>query len=384
MHVLWINEVADFTGGCEHYMLDCVKLLKEKYNVSSTLLYSVDGENNVKFLKHFDAAFPMVDLKMQIKEIAPDIVYIQRLDGKKPVLDIIDSKIPALRFFHDHKLFCLREHKYTTIKLETCTEPIGKACLQCLGFIGKKSSFPYLKINSLKKMKAEQKANMKLDKIIVGSEYMKNHLLLHGFPKNKTIVNQLFSTKEADAQQQIEKDIFLFVGQIVRGKGIDILLRAWAELKLDEKLIICGSGAQEAEFKQLADQLQISDKIVWTGRISHKELAQYYRRAVCLIMPSRSPETFGLTGLEAMSHGTAVIASDVGGISSWLNNGVNGILIPSNNETKLAEAIKKLADDRNLAIEFGKRGLSDYKEKFIPDFHINKLYKIFCELSGRR
>ena len=103
-----------------------------------------------------------------------------------------------------------------------------------------------------------------------------------------------------------------------------------------------------------------------------------------MIMPSRSPETFGLTGLEAMSYATAVIASEVGGISSWLNDGENGILIPSNNVQKLAEAIKKLAENRNLAIEFGKRGFSDYKEKYIPDFHINKLYEIFCELSGRR
>jgi glycosyltransferase involved in cell wall biosynthesis len=384
MHILWINEVADFTGGCERYMLDCVKLLQERYNVSSTLLYAVEGRNNVKFLKLFDAAFPMVDIKRQINEIAPDIIYIQRLDGVKPILDIIESKIPTVRFFHDHKLFCLREHKYTTYKLETCTLPIGKACLKCLGFVGKKSSFPYLKINSLRKMKAEQKANMKLDKIIVGSEYMKNHLILHNFPKNKIIVNQLFSTKEADAYQQVRKDVFLFVGQIVRGKGIDILLRAWAELALDEKLIICGSGAQKEEFQALANQLQISDKIIWAGRVSQKELAQYYRRAVSLIMPSRSPETFGLTGLEAMSYATAVIASEVGGISSWLNDGENGILIPSNNVQKLAEAIKKLAENRNLAIEFGKRGFSDYKEKYIPDFHINKLYEIFCELSGRR
>ncbi|MFO7895651.1 MAG: glycosyltransferase family 4 protein [Candidatus Cloacimonadales bacterium] len=384
MHVLWINEVADFTGGCERYMLDCVKLLREKYQVKSTLLYAVAGKNEIKFLQLFEAAFPMVELKRQIKEIAPDLIYIQRLDGRKPILEILESKIPVLRFFHDHKLFCLRQHKYTTRKLETCTVPIGPVCFPCLGFIGKKSAFPYLKLNSLAKMRAEQKANMKLDKIIVGSEYMRNHLLAHHFPAAKILVNHLFSSKEPDIAEEQKKDIFLFVGQIVRGKGIDILLRAWAKLALTEQLIICGSGAQEDEFKQLAEKLQISQNVIWTGRISQSALAAYYRRAICLLMPSRSPETFGLTGLEAMSYGTAIIATDVGGISTWLQDGKNGFLVPSNNVEKLASALEKLAADRDLANQFGQQGLADYQERFIPDFHIAKLYQTFYEISGRK
>ena len=233
-------------------------------------------------------------------------------------------------------------------------------------------------------MKAEQKANMKLSKIIVGSQYMRDHLLAHNFPAAKVMVNHLFSCQEPDRAEQPEKDIFLFVGQIVRGKGIDILLRAWAKLALKEKLVICGSGAQREEFQLLAEELKIAERIIWTGKIAEQELAEYYRRAICLVMPSRSPETFGLTGLEAMSYGTAVIATDVGGISAWLNAGKNGILVPSNNVQKLAAAINKLAQDKALAVALGKQGLLDYQEKFIPDFHIDKLYKTFDELTGRR
>jgi len=384
MHIVWINEVGDFTGGCERYMLDCVKLLREKYQVESTLLYAVEGKNNIKFLKLFDSAYPMVDLPRQIMEIAPDLIYVQRLDGKKPVQELIKTKVPVLRFFHDHKLFCLREHKYTTLQQETCTKPIGKCCFPCLGFVGKQSGFPYVKMNSLQKMRAEQKANMRLAKIVVGSEYMRDHLLAHKFPKDKLMVNHLFSNKEPEANKKNEKNMFLFVGQIVRGKGIDILLKAWAQVETILELVICGSGAQEEEFKLLAHELGIGDKVKWTGRITQEELADYYRKAICLLMPSRSPETFGLTGLEAMSYGTAVIATDVGGISTWLDDDKNGILVPSNKVEELAEAIKKMLNNPELAEKYGKQGLQDYTEKFTPDLHIDKLYKLFCDETGRQ
>jgi hypothetical protein len=51
---------------------------------------------------------------------------------------------------------------------------------------------------------------------------------------------------------------------------------------------------------------------------------------------------------------------------------------------KLADAIDNLAQDKALAVEFGKQGLLDYQDKFMPDFHIDKLYKTFDELTGRR
>lgn len=380
MHILWINEVAKLTGGCERYVADTVKLLAEKYHTKSTLLYAVEDLTEPEFTKLFDYAFPMVDLAKQIAEINPDIIYVQRLEGKKPMQQLLKCGKPVVRFFHDHKLFCLREHKYTVIGHNTCTKPIGWHCYPCLGFINKSDKFPNVKLNSLAKFKAEQHVKKQLSAIVVGSDYMKQHLLDHGFNNSQILVNPLYTLAENKADNFSKRDILLFVGQVVRGKGIDILLHALKQISEDLKLVICGSGVQEAEFKALATELGVDGKVDWVGKVPKEELDAYYRRAICLVMPSRVPETFGLTGLEAMSYGTAVIASNVGGIPQWLDDDKNGLLVPSNDYNKLAEAMNKLIKDPKLATAMGKAGLKDFEDKFKPEFHVVRLYKLFEQL----
>ncbi len=379
MHILWINEVADFTGGCERYIADTVRLLKKYYKTEATLLYGVEGWTETKFLKIFDHAFPIVKLQRQIQEINPDIIYVHRLSELTNYEILAKNKKPVIRFFHDHKLFCLREHKYTAIGNKTCTKPIGLHCYLKLGFIKRKLTFPYIKFSSLPKFKYEQKLNKKLDSFVVASDYMKDHLLAHKFPAEKINVIPLFSTSEAK-EISTKKDILLFVGQIVRGKGIDTLLQAMKLAKTDKKLLICGSGKQETEFQDLTKKLGIEEKVNWLGKVKRKELDSYYRNALCLLMPSRVPETFGLTGLEAMSYGTPVIASNVGGIGQWLKDGENGFLVPPNDPQTLAKKLEQFLSDQKEQKRMQQEAIKAFSEKFRSEFHIEKLYQLFIKL----
>ena len=97
-------------------------------------------------------------------------------------------------------------------------------------------------------------------------------------------------------------------------------------------------------------------------------------------MPARTPETFSLVGLEAMAYKTPVIASDVGGIGQWLKNNENGIIFPSGNFDKLAEAIDTLLSDDKLREKMGKQGQKMFNEHFKPSIHIDNLLKYFHEL----
>lgn len=388
MHILWVNEFAFPTGGAERYIADTAQLMSKYFQATSTLLYSVASDTEPGFLGCFDKAFPIVNLERQISQLNPDVIYVHRLDENVSLKRIMACNKPVVRFFHDHKLFCLREHKYTTIGHHTCTKPIGLHCYPCLGFVNKSNRFFKVKLQSLRKFREELRMNQQLDAIVVGSKYMAQHVAQHGFSSSMIHVNPLYTLQYQDEKTTAKnsdknRDNLLFVGQIVRGKGIDILLEALPKLHQKIPLVICGSGHQEAELKAQAQKLGVSDQLRWVGKVAQEELAGFYRSALCVVVPSRVPETFGLIGLEAMRFGTPVVGTAVGGIPQWLKDGHNGYLVPSNDSAKLAEAINRFIGDRELAQLLGQQGKRDLEQKFQPRFHIENLHHLFLSLMSK-
>ncbi|MBM82140.1 MAG: hypothetical protein CMJ78_16350 [Planctomycetaceae bacterium] len=158
LHVLWIPDVPDFAGGAEGYMFNAARLLRER-GVRSTLMYDVNQSTSTPFLQGFDQSFPIVDLEYQIAEIAPDVCYVQRIHDTNLITRLDNVDVPVLRFIHDHKLFCLREHKYTTIGSQTCTQTMGLNCYSCLGFVGRSESWPGISLQTLSLLQKQQDAN---------------------------------------------------------------------------------------------------------------------------------------------------------------------------------------------------------------------------------
>jgi glycosyltransferase involved in cell wall biosynthesis len=383
LHILWINEHAAPVGGCEGYIRDMALLLKEQ-GVESTILYEVSGQRDTQWMKSFDRVFPQVDLKRQIDDIQPSLIYIHRSSGIKPIQQIQQCNIPTVRFFHDHKLFCLREHKYTTIGQVVCTKPVGIRCYPCLGFLNKSEHWPGIRLKLVGHLLREQRINMKLDAFVAASTYMSKHIVAHGFEASKVHTIPIFSPPPVtDSSIHREDDLLLFVGQLNRGKGLDTLLQAIAKTASKVRLIAAGSGEQENEFRILRQDLGIEERVQFVGKISPLELRYYYQKASCLIFPSRAPETFGLSGTEAMSYGLPVIASDVGGVRQWLINEMTGFLFPPSNPDVLAEKIDQLMSDRRLYDKFSHNAKERFQSNFLPEQHIEQLMQLFHSLTTK-
>ncbi len=128
-----------------------------------------------------------------------------------------------------------------------------------------------------------------------------------------------------------DEDVLLYVGRLERLKGVDILLRATAQLetRTDIKLLIVGGSGNSPEterLKALATELRLGDKVQFVGSVPHTDLPTYYNAADVCVLPSHY-ESFGLAALEASACGRPVVASRVGGLPSVVLDGQTGYLV---------------------------------------------------------
>lgn len=121
---------------------------------------------------------------------------------------------------------------------------------------------------------------------------------------------EIIGVKEIKGSWSLDKGSFiLYVGRIVPEKGLDILLKAWKDIKTDKKLVIAGSSSDTDEFFQKVKSLA-DDRVVFTGFTTGRPLRELYSNAYLYCLPSNL-EGMPLTVLEAMSYGNCVLTSDI-------------------------------------------------------------------------
>jgi D-inositol-3-phosphate glycosyltransferase len=163
--------------------------------------------------------------------------------------------------------------------------------------------------------------------------------------------------------------ILLFVGRIQRLKGIELLLRASAELQQAGRLqrplqvlIIGGEPAgaakrtpeqrEVARLRALAAKLGIQELVQFRGAVPQERLPLFYRAADATVMPS-TYESFGLVAVESMACGTPVVASRVGGLRSLIDDGRTGYLIPWRHPRLYAEKLALILEDERHGSQLG-------------------------------
>ena len=116
-----------------------------------------------------------------------------------------------------------------------------------------------------------------------------------------------------------------------------------------------------ARLKRLRKQLGVTEIVTFIGAKDQDVLPDYYAAAEMVVMPSHY-ESFGMVALEAMSMGTPVIASEVGGLAFLVKDGVNGFHVPSRDPEALAERIFTLLNDEDCARRLGRQAYASAKQ----------------------
>jgi glycosyltransferase involved in cell wall biosynthesis len=171
------------------------------------------------------------------------------------------------------------------------------------------------------------------------------------------------------------------VANLHEGKGIDITLRALAQLKSegisDWTYRIIGDGRERAALLKLAAELGLTGKVAFVGAVRHAEIFEHLAANEIFVLPSYR-EAFGIAYLEAMAMGLLTIGVVGQGPSQFITNGENGILVPPHDVEALAGKLREiLTGDRRRWRVIAQAGQTTVQKSYTWDSHSRRLIEIY-------
>lgn len=165
-------------------------------------------------------------------------------------------------------------------------------------------------------------------------------------------------------QQQRHEGEVLFVGHVIKEKGVFELVKACCELPEVQSLIIVGAYSEEIrkELETIAQNRSDASWLKFTGGIQREEVFSYYKTASVFCLPSYT-EGFPYVILESMAHATPIISTAVGAIPDILNEG-RGVVVSPQNVTDLKDALKMVLIDKDFSAKMGKTAYKSVYENY--------------------
>jgi glycosyltransferase involved in cell wall biosynthesis len=195
------------------------------------------------------------------------------------------------------------------------------------------------------------------------SESTKNELLKRGIPEERIKVifcgidHKLFKVNPDFKKETVPT--ILYLGRLKKYKSVDLLIKALPTVleKVPEaRVVIIGEGDFKPELQNLARNLELQDKVIFTGFIDNQTKVEWLHRAWVTVYPSIK-EGWGLTNIEANACGTPAIASDVPGLRESVLPGKTGFLFRYGDIEDLSDKIIRIITDKELRDKFSKEGI---------------------------
>lgn len=205
------------------------------------------------------------------------------------------------------------------------------------------------------------------------------------YPRVKNINTSTMFKKEIHYKESSSEKMgykILYVGVLRHEKGLDYLLESLIDLLIlnnNFKLTIVGDGPERENLEKFIEENNLTSFVEFKGFIPlGEELLEVYRNNDIFVLPSISEGTPRVL-TEAMANGLAIVATDVGGIPSLINNEFkNGILVPSKNAEKIKEAILNYTKDEELYNQTVENGYR-FAENNTLENHVNEVTEFMIE-----
>lgn len=227
------------------------------------------------------------------------------------------------------------------------------------------------------------------DKVVAVSQPIFHELQTAGVPvRNLALIPNGIATSRFAVAPPIYRNLFdpeaFIFGAACRqvaAKGIDLLLQAMlrvSALAPSARLLIAGDGPHLNQYREMARELGIDDKVVFLGRINL--MPEFYASLNTFVLPSRD-EGLPIALLEAMASGRMVIATDVGSVRSVVHDQEDGLLIAPGNLEALISAMLSVLSNRDHLSRFGTAAHTQIKSNYSHRRMVHDYAELYQELG---
>lgn len=403
MRVALANRHRSLIGGAESYIRGVVTAL-ESAGVELALLSEVAQATDRERIELLPGSPTWCVSEMGEREALaamrawrPDLVYVQLVESPALEAQLLELA-PAVLFAHAYHGMCISGEKtFKFPDVRPCGLPFGWKCLlhfypnRCGGLSPITMWRDYLTQSERHSLLPKYSA------IATASEHLRRELIANGAMPERVhklpmLVSGTFPQPNGKTTPPRTDDTkrLLCVGRMGRLKGTGILLDSLpavaAALNSQIDLTFIGDGPGRTLWEEKARRVQARDgriSIKMTGWVKPEGVHPALAEADLLVVPSVWPEPFGLVGPEAGRLGLPAAAFDVGGISEWLVDGVNGVLAPGNPPSAQGLANAIVRGLRDPAVHKRLRaGALEISQRFDARLHVQSLIAIFRQVAG--
>ncbi|MDX1951299.1 MAG: glycosyltransferase family 4 protein [Verrucomicrobiota bacterium] len=388
MRLLIVNRESRLLGGIEGYLSNLLPALRASGH-ELALIHENEGPGELNSLVSHSWSLTDRNWEEKAHSWSPTMVHCHGVSSPRYLVRLFPLA-PSLYFAHDYRATCISGLKTWQSQGHACSRPLGRGCLA--HFFPKRCGGlnPLTMLHDYQNAWSQLQAIRSFSRIVTFSGHLTREYLNHGFPRGQIVHLKPFVMQAARSSTSFlprnDHVRLLFLGRMDHLKGGGLLLESLPAIQhqLDRPLLLTFAGDGPCR-KQWMDQArQITSPLItiqFIGWVNPLEREKLFLETDLLVMPGIWPEPFGLVGLEAAAFGVPAAAFDVGGISEWLDEGVNGHLASSNppSPSHFAEAVARCCASRAYLHQL-RAGAFQTARKFTLEHHINALEQLFSDL----
>jgi len=293
---------------------------------------------------------------------------------------VVEALRAAPRFayhVHDHRPFCPNGDRVFPRTGRICIEPLGAPCALHALTDGCAYGPRRRTLRLIARRERLRDAIAAADAAIVASAYVADRAASSAIPRERIVEIPLplsdaayadlnaaphpdsRSGSAATSDEPGAARTVVFAGRIVPQKGLRSLIRAVARIDPSRRPRVRALGSGPDLDAAVADAAALGVSLAADGAVDESALRRALDEAALLALPSLWAEPFAYVGIEAFARSRPVVAYDVGGIRSWLRDGMNGMLAPAADEARLAAAMSELLENRVQCGALGRQARHD-------------------------
>ena len=364
MRVVHLIDRDDVVGGVQTYLAQLVRGLAARGIVSDVVV----GATIPGLLTDGPAppASALALLDERVAALRPGVCFLHS-PLSPGVARALAGRAPVAGYAHDYAPVCPGNARFLYTSGRFCEEGAGLRCFVRAYTERTTNRRPDRLVRAYRRVRAWEGAWSSLARILVASPFVASVLAEDGAPAERIRV-VAYPVEPAQVAEPERLADVLFVGRVVASKGIDVLLRAAAALGVS--VAVAGDGPDRSRLEALAVELGADARFL--GWIDSERRAGLLCGARVFAMPSLWQEPFGIAGVEALAAGVPVVASDVGGIPSWLDDGRGGLLVPAGDVDALRGALERVLGEPGLGERLAAAGPAA-AARFSLDAHLDLL-----------